>query len=177
MAGSLVGPDEQAQTLIDSLDLNPIKNKLLNPEHGAGWSLQKVEDVEGQYRRFLFLNYKYPERQIVPSKEVDDFWHCHILDTRKYANDCERIFGCFLHHFPYFGMRGEDDARNLQEAFRETNGLLNQTFGQSFGNSSTSHVESAETVCSNCSGCSQCSSGPAAPNVAVERPRGLLGSL
>lgn len=27
-------------------------------------------------------------------------WHAHILFTQKYAADCDRIFGSFLHHFP-----------------------------------------------------------------------------
>lgn len=130
MTTTIVGREEEVKALIDNLDLDPIKVKLLDPEDGVGWNLQKVEDVEGRYRKFLFLSYKHPERAIVPSKDVDKFWHYHILDTRKYTDDCQRIFGYFLHHFPYFGMRGEEDARNLQEAFRETNEVFYQEFGE-----------------------------------------------
>jgi len=149
MTCSTMRPHDQAQALIISLDLSPIKTKLLDAEHATGWSAQKVADVEDQYRKFLYLNYRYPERQIVPSKEVDDFWHCHILDTRKYAEDCQKIFGYFLHHFPYFGMGGDEDARRLQDAFRETNELLCQTFGEAFRSSSSDNESSS--VCSKCS--------------------------
>ena len=41
----------------------------------------------------------------------------HILDTRKYAADCEAAFGHFVHHFPYLGLRGEEDTKALEAAF------------------------------------------------------------
>ena len=43
----------------------------------------------------------------------------HILDTRAYSRDCEFLFGRFLHHFPYFGMRGDADRAALDRTFRE----------------------------------------------------------
>jgi hypothetical protein len=60
---------------------------------------------------------------------VDKFWHGHILDTLKYAEDCDVIFGRFLHHFPYFGMRGAEDAANLARAGEVTQRLYLQEFG------------------------------------------------
>ncbi|HVF04562.1 MAG TPA: hypothetical protein VNA20_06970 [Frankiaceae bacterium] len=44
----------------------------------------------------------------------------HILDTVAYASDSAKIFGFFLHHFPYFGMRGAEDAANLVSAYDTT---------------------------------------------------------
>src|SRR5439155_1429263 len=35
-----------------------------------------------------------------------------------------------LHHFPYFGMRGEEDAANLAEAGNTTNRLYEKEFGE-----------------------------------------------
>ncbi len=54
----------------------------------------------------------------------------HILDTRKYAADCETTFGYFLHHFPYLGLRGEEDAQALQAAFLEMQRLTVEEFGE-----------------------------------------------
>ncbi len=68
----------------------------------------------------------------MPDKELDSFWHAHILDTMKYADDCEQIFGHFLHHFPYFGLRGEEDAQHLQDAFAETKRLYQAEFGEAY---------------------------------------------
>lgn len=112
-----------------ALDLDPIKIKLMDTEDSEGWSRAKVEAVDVEYRRFLQLNLENHDVPIVPTKDVDKFWHCHILDTMKYADDCNFVFGRFLHHFPYFGLRGEDDARDLREAAVNTKLLYKQTFG------------------------------------------------
>ncbi len=111
---------EQIVAAIQALDLDPIKLKLMEIEEGQGWSREYVDQMAIEYKRFLTLSVKYPEETIAPSKDVDKFWHGHILDTMKYAEDCQNVFGYFLHHFPYFGMRGEEDAANLAEAGRTT---------------------------------------------------------
>jgi hypothetical protein len=122
---------EQIVAAIQALDLDPIKFKLMNREEGEGWSREYVDQMEIAYKRFLTLSVKYPEETIAPSKDVDKFWHGHILDTMKYADDCQNVFGYFLHHFPYFGMRGEDDAANLAAAGERTNELYEREFGES----------------------------------------------
>ena len=114
-----------------NLDLEPIKFSLTKREEGAGWSLDKTEALEVWYRRFLYLVSLYPEKVIVPSKDIDIFWHTHILDTQKYMADCKNLFGRYYHHFPYFGMRGEKDRSNLEDAFRKTEELYLQHFGES----------------------------------------------
>jgi hypothetical protein len=122
---------EDLHELIEVLDLDPIKVKLMDPEEGEGWSREQADHADRMYRRFLFLTAKYPSHTIVPNKLVDHVWHTHILDTMKYAQDCDRIFGHFLHHFPYFGMRGDDDADDLREAFAASNKLQLDEFGPS----------------------------------------------
>jgi hypothetical protein len=114
---------------IEDLDLSMITMKLMDAEEGEGWSAERCAVVAAEYRRFLALTRLYADRSIVPSKIVDQFWHAHILDTQAYATDCERLFGFFLHHFPYFGMRGPDDARALGGAYDETLALYQQHFG------------------------------------------------
>lgn len=114
---------------IHALDLEAIKFKLMDAEEGRGWSRETVDRLETEYKRFLVLLVKYPDTVVAPSKDVDAFWHGHILDTMKYAEDCERVFGYFLHHFPYFGMRGAEDAAALAEAAHVTQALLAKEFG------------------------------------------------
>src|SRR6266853_697515 len=123
-------PTEQVVAAIQALDLDPIKFKLMDLEEGQGWSREYVDQMAIEYKQFLTLSVKYPEETIAPSKDVDKFWHGHILDTMKYAEDCQNVFGYFLHHFPYFGMRGEEDAANLAEAGRTTQRLYEQEFGK-----------------------------------------------
>lgn len=120
----------QITAAIQALDLDPIKVKLMDVEDGHGWSRQRADQVEREYKRFLILSAKYPDQPITLGKDMDKFWHGHILDTIKYAQDCEKTFGYFLHHFPYFGMRGEEDEANLAEAAVNTKRLYEQEFGQ-----------------------------------------------
>lgn len=114
---------------IDEIDLSMVKLKLQDPEEGAGWSSMYCDRIEIEYRRYLALNREYPEKAIVPSKIVDTFWHAHILDTQAYVADCQQAFGLFLHHYPYFGMRGPDDAAALGLAYDETLTLYGRHFG------------------------------------------------
>ena len=129
-AGLIDSKEHTINDTILALDLDPIKIKLMDADDGEGWSRAKAEAVDGEYRRFLQLGLEHNGVPIVPTKEVDKFWHYHILDTMKYADDCNAVFGRFLHHFPYFGLRGEDDARNLRHAAVNTKLLYRQTFGE-----------------------------------------------
>ena len=108
---------------INDLDLDPIKFKLMDCEEGEGWSRVKTDSVEKAYRCFLEIILENEGEVVVPSKDVDKFWHAHILDTRKYASDCDDIFGFFLHHFPYLGSRGEADKAALQSQFQRSKRL------------------------------------------------------
>ena len=111
------------------LDLEPVIIKAMDAEEGLGWTFGYACSVAEEYRRFLALCIEDDEDSVVPSSVVDDFWHLHILDTQKYAEDCRRFLGFFLHHFPYFGMRGEEDARNLNTAWLHTLERYESLFG------------------------------------------------
>jgi hypothetical protein len=115
---------------ITELDLMPIKTKLMHVPSGEGWSGDKADAVEMEYRRFLYLTRKFPNEQISPSVEVDVFWHCHILDTMKYARDCETVFGYFLHHYPYLGMTEDSTEDDRTGVSARTVQLYEAEFGQ-----------------------------------------------
>ena len=119
-------------TAIEQLDLDPIKVKLMHDESGEGWSLEHANAVEKEYRRFLYLMKKYPEEQAAPLMDVDTFWHYHILDTLKYAVDCDKVFGYFLHHFPYVGLRGEADEEAHHQMGERMRELYEETFGEDY---------------------------------------------
>lgn len=127
-------PVAQVVAAIQGLDLDPIKLKLTDREEGQGWSREYADRMELAYKRFLTLLVKYPEETIAPTKDVDKFWHAHILDTLKYAADCESVFGYFLHHFPYFGMRGEQDAADLRAAAARMHEIYQREFGEAMPN-------------------------------------------
>ena len=140
----------QTVAAIEALDLDPIKLKLMDSEEGPGWTRAYADRVELAYRRFLILLARFPQETIAPTKDVDRFWHAHILDTMKYAEDCERAFGHFLHHFPYFGMRGEQDAADLAAAAARTHAIYEREFGEpmpSLGSSWCMAAQEASAWC------------------------------
>lgn len=101
----------------------------MHPEDGIAWSLEQATEAIEQYRRFLILSYLYSEKIVVPSKIIDRVWHFHILDTAKYRKDCQNLFGQFMDHYPYFGMKDESDREALDEAFIKTQALWVKHFG------------------------------------------------
>lgn len=119
-------PLARALARVAEIDFSMLKRKLMEEQ---GWTAEYCNEVEGLYRKFLALNIRYPDRKICPTGPIDEFWHAHILDTRAYAGDCERLFGQMLHHFPYFGMRGAEDRQALEQAFAESLELFILHFG------------------------------------------------
>lgn len=119
---------EQSWQAIDALDFAKIKAKLL---HGKSthWSPESLVEAEAGYRRFLKLAAKYPDAPVVPSEQVDAFWHAHIVDTRRYASDCQRIFGHVLHHDPYVGIDGPQDEARLRALAEASAWLGAREFG------------------------------------------------
>lgn len=92
---------------IGTLDLTQIKQKVMFKQ---GWSKDHADKVEADYRAFLALGDKGKNR---PTADVDEMWHTHILDTKKYAADCQRMFGGFLHHIPSYAA---DECTNCDDA-------------------------------------------------------------
>ncbi len=125
-----IGDPEQAMRLVKSIDLGMIRMKLADPFEGKGWTDERLDLAVREYRRFLTLYVLAPEAATVPSELVDEVWHAHILDTQAYASDCQNVFGFFLHHFPYFGMRGKADARALDRAYDDTLDRYRAAFGE-----------------------------------------------
>ena len=124
-------PDEKVATAlkrVGEIDLSKINKKLQydNPKY---WTDERIAEAEEAYRRFLALNLVYPEKTLVLNKVLDEYWHNHILDTRKYAEDCDRIFGSLLHHYPYFGLPGEKDEGENVPAFAVTQRVWREAFG------------------------------------------------
>jgi len=115
---------------IEILDLESIMVKVMNQNEGLGWSLEYTTKIAIEYKKYLTTCLDNKDLPIVPSKPIDEFWHFHILDTMKYQEDCQNIFGYFLHHFPYFGMRDKEDEENLNEAWESTLLLYERTFNE-----------------------------------------------
>ena len=121
--------DKGIDPTIAAIDLEMVKSKLMETEEGLGWTREQCEANEVEYKRYLHLC-KLHGKGMVPTKAIDQFWHYHILDTRAYHEDCQAVYGHYLHHFPYLGMRGEEDERQLEAGFNRTARLYREAFDE-----------------------------------------------
>lgn len=112
---------------LTEIEFGSIAFRLMNSEVGDCLTLEQATYAIEQYRRFLFLHYSFPNQLLVPSQDIDLVWHCHILDTTKYREDCEFLFGRFIDHHPHFG-RDSTEQQHLEAAYTQTQLLLEQCF-------------------------------------------------
>lgn len=123
------------------LDRTLQKYKMVNV---LGWDKEVVDDMERDYIRYLALVKTLQDFNIdiklVPNLYIDEFWHNHILDTEQYYEDCYKIFGKVLHHFPYYGMLGEDD----RDDWLYNSSILQEIWKECFGEELYTDIESDE---------------------------------
>lgn len=124
-------PLHEVMAAIEALDLESVKQRIMDPELGEGWTREYAESIEAAYKRYLLMQVKYPDdaEDILLSKDVDEFWHTHILQTQKYFADCQAMFGNYLHHNPHVGeITAEVQAERERQAER-TRQLYEMEFG------------------------------------------------
>lgn len=111
---------------IELIDFSMIKSNMVDR---SGWSPAEVDEAIRLYRNYLILRVKYPDENLPPSDDVDEVWHNHILDTKKYRFDCNVIFGSYFDHYPYFGRDERTTQKDLDEAFARAQELHRAEFG------------------------------------------------
>ena len=107
--GAWVGSRQRMEIREGRLPVLP-KRKLR--QHFAGLDAKSAELVERGFRQFFMACARSAGRHVaMPSTVVDAYWHALILDTKAYADWCDRTLGRFLHHLPA-GRLGSDARSN-----------------------------------------------------------------
>jgi hypothetical protein len=124
-------PEQEVLSAIQALDLETVKIRLMDPDVGEGWTTAYADSVEVAYKTYLAMLVKHQDRaeEILPSKDVDEFWHTHILQTIKYADDCQAVFGAFLHHNPHIGKLTQADLDKRAGHADVTRQIYQREFG------------------------------------------------
>lgn len=125
-------PVEEVISAIQALDLESVKARVMDPELGEGWSREYADSIEVAYKNYLTMLVKYQDNaeEIMLSKDTDEFWHTHILQTMKYADDCQKVFGTFLHHDPHIGERTPALYEKRAVLAEKTRELYEREFGK-----------------------------------------------
>src|SRR6266852_845609 len=124
-------PPEQVVAALQALDLEPVKTRLMDPVRGEGWTREYADGIEVSYKNFLTMLVKYPAdaEDIALSEDTDEFWHTHILQTIKYADDCQGVFGNFLHHSPHLDEITPEYNEKKVASAEKTRQLYEREFG------------------------------------------------
>ncbi|WP_456440812.1 glycine-rich domain-containing protein [Psychroserpens sp.] len=112
-------------TLLPNLDLDKIVKKTADKND---WSNEKALETEMQYRAFLKAIQQEDGVSFAPTPEIDKIWHNHILDTKKYAEDCEMLFDAPLHHVPSYSEEFEETDL-LVRLVKQTSDYFQENFG------------------------------------------------
>jgi hypothetical protein len=113
---------DAAMDYILQMDFTCIAERMVRAE---GWLPYKAQRAIMQYKNFLFLHKKYPQQILVPSVDIDDVWHNHILFSKRYVADCNKLFGSYLHHNP----DSERASQAMQQRYDYTQELYRSEFG------------------------------------------------
>ncbi|MFA0071684.1 hypothetical protein AB4344_28130, partial [Vibrio breoganii] len=94
------------------------------------WDLVSTKKAVLDYQRYMAVTKALGGIQLVPNADIDEIWHMHILDTRAYMRDCDTLFGEYLHHYPYFGMLGEENKRQWLDVQAQSEQLWQRLFDE-----------------------------------------------
>tara|TARA_B110000014_G_C19769445_1_gene400398 strand:+ start:153 stop:623 length:471 start_codon:yes stop_codon:yes gene_type:complete len=138
---------------IRKLNLERFYSKLIKEQPHKNWSPELFNTAKEEYRRFLELEYRYPDLNFGPTCIMDDLWHQHILDTKAYTRDCAEILGKYLHHAPSF----DDSESEKDERMIEARGNLVEKYSMHFGGSPYGLQGPCTSGCAGtCGDCSDC---------------------
>jgi hypothetical protein len=111
------------------IDLVEVAGRLKGPlSRRSQASLQKLLE---RYKNFWRLAKQHPDQPLVPSPEIDDMWHLHMLHPVAYYRDCMDYFGAILDHNPGFGQATEQ-KREIKELFEKTALLYEDSFSEKY---------------------------------------------
>lgn len=113
--------DRKRWRMIRRINLTQIMEKVKAENN---WSDDEANKHLANYRKFLWLLGMRISPTPIPNKEIERFWHAHILDTQKYAHDCNKVFNRIIHHKPTYRTKKTSAKR-----VRSTIKLFKEHFG------------------------------------------------
>jgi hypothetical protein len=92
-----------------------------------GWAILYAARVIEEYRKFVFLTIA-AGHMAVPSDQVDQAWHQHLLYTRSWSQFCANALRGPLHHEPTKG--GADEQNRFRAGYAQTLQSYRSFFGE-----------------------------------------------
>lgn len=122
---------QDALSEVKKLDFSELKAKMMGPTEvfGENWDLPRYQFALRWYQRMLALVVVYGPPIAPVIKDIDELWHNHILNTEKYHEDCETLFGFYFHHVPCTPATPAEKLEEVMRDYRMTLDHFRQFFG------------------------------------------------
>lgn len=99
---------------IKNLDLSYLEKRLLEKSKQIQ-TIDEAKESVRRYKNFLILMLKYSKFKVIPTPDIDEVWHDHILHTIQYTRDTHAIFGNYLHHEPFHTQDDEKAQKDMND--------------------------------------------------------------
>lgn len=110
------------------------------------WTEEQRRKSLDRYLRWLRLKQANPARRMAPTRDIDMFWHLHMLAPVAYHRDCLALFGKVLDHDGGFG-NTPDELPELQRVFKQTAELWEAAYGEPYGEDGLWMRDAGPTAC------------------------------
>lgn len=97
----------------------------------ADWTEEQRKKALGRYEKWLKLKQKHPKARLAPTRDIDLFWHLHMLAPVAYHRDCLRLLGKLMDHDGGFG-KDPNELPELKKVFFETATLWEGAYGEPY---------------------------------------------
>lgn len=122
-------PSPRSETIALSVDL--VAASYRSDDFPSDWTREMRNRSHERYLRWLRLKQLHPTARLAPTRDIDFFWHLHMLAPVAYHRDCMRLFGKILDHDGGFG-KGPGELPRLREVFLATAQLWERTYGEPY---------------------------------------------
>lgn len=86
---------------------------------------------------------------IVPTKEIDDVWHLHMLDPISYYESCMAYHNKIIGHNPALESSGEEKSK-LHSLFLATANIWKEAYGEEYSGTAA-NCDGPDHSCTECS--------------------------
>jgi hypothetical protein len=114
-------------------------------EHG--WAEAQASQAVNRYEKLFKLFGK--GLSIVPTKEIDDVWHLHMLDPVSYYQSCMSYHNKIIGHNPALE-NSQEEKNKLRSMFLMTGALWKKEYGEEY-TGSAADCDGPDHTCTECS--------------------------
>jgi hypothetical protein len=112
------------------------------------WAESQASNAVQRYEKLFRLFGK--GASVVPTKEIDDVWHLHMLDPISYYASCMAYHGKIIGHNPALES-SEEEKSNLHSQFLKTAEIWKEAYGEEYFGSVAECNGGPDHTCLECS--------------------------